>query len=441
MGVFGSGSTCPSVGSPAVMVIPLYFTNTGDFSEEELANIELAYKGENLEDNAFYSLEKYYRLSSGGALDMNCQILDPVRINMTDSAWARQSSPIDDLIQDCISNLDNPEDFDYDGDKRIDAIHIIYKTTQTLDWGGFWWHYTTYTNVRGSNGYQGGTYFFSNYEDGMMNRAYGNYPDSHTIIHETGHALGLNDYYSYDNNDNDCPAGCVDMMDYNYGDHCAYSKMLLGWNTTPYVIDGTSDDFQITLKPYSTSGEFILLKGEGDDWNGTPWDEYITLSYYTVEGGVNDRDAEGYSQRGHAYRVDGLQAFHVDSRVYSVYSVTSSYLVSTGSYATEIEESMMGYYWGTAASNTPSQSIEFESQTEVSDASYYSDNRLLSAISADGRTNFAYNPGRDSILFGIGDTYSSSTGPSSFNEGYDLGYDFEVTSMNEEGITIHFTAI
>ena len=43
------------------------------------------------------------------------------------------------------------------------------------------------------------------------------------------------DYYNYDAGDESsttpylAPAGCLDMMDFNIGDHMAYSKFLLGW--------------------------------------------------------------------------------------------------------------------------------------------------------------------------------------------------------------------
>ena len=59
--------------------------------------------------------------------------------------------------------------------------------------------------------------------------------DTHTYIHETGHFLGLNDYYS--DTPTYSPIGKHDMMDANVGDHNSYSKMLLGW-TKPYLVTG-----------------------------------------------------------------------------------------------------------------------------------------------------------------------------------------------------------
>ncbi|MCR5457380.1 MAG: hypothetical protein K6F14_04840 [Clostridiales bacterium] len=41
-------------------------------------------------------------------------------------------------------------------------------------------------------------------------------------IYETGHALGLNDYYDYDITKDDGCLGCFVMMDANAGDHDPY---------------------------------------------------------------------------------------------------------------------------------------------------------------------------------------------------------------------------
>ena len=52
--------------------------------------------------------------------------------------------------------------------------------------------------------------------------------DSHVLIHETGHMLGLNDYYNTYGDSTYSPLGGLDMMDGDFGDNNPYSKILLG---------------------------------------------------------------------------------------------------------------------------------------------------------------------------------------------------------------------
>ena len=87
--------------------------------------------------------------------------------------------------------------------------------------------------------------------------------DTHTYIHETGHLLGLSDYYSQDATQKFKPMGGMDMMDYNLGDENTFSKMLLNW-TRPYVITGETT---ITINASNKIGDCILVPAKS--WNGS----------------------------------------------------------------------------------------------------------------------------------------------------------------------------
>ncbi len=132
--------------------------------------------------------------------------------------------------------------------------------------------------------------------------------DAHTYIHETGHLLGLKDYYStlspYDS-----PLGCVDMMDNNIGDHSAFTKFSLGWSK-PIVV---KEEKTITLPSFEESGDFILLTN--DNFNGTPFDEYFTIEYITPTGLNKEDYSSPYKGNGlQGYSKGGVRISHIDNR-------------------------------------------------------------------------------------------------------------------------------
>lgn len=92
-----------------------------------------------------------------------------------------------------------------------------------------------------------GSYFFMT-EGNYQSLLTGFLPDAHTYIHETGHILGLEDYYSYANSKEnpEYPVGGLDMMDYNIGDHMAFSKYLLNWISPKEIIG----EGEIKIKPF-----------------------------------------------------------------------------------------------------------------------------------------------------------------------------------------------
>jgi hypothetical protein len=106
----------------------------------------------------------------------------------------------------------------------------------------------------------------------------GLYINAVTYIHETGHLLGLDDYYDYNEGEgSDKGLGGADMMDYNIGDHNVYSKLMLGW-VTPTVVTSTQE---ITISSSTESGQFIMILL---DYDGTYFSEYLLIDLYTNEG-------------------------------------------------------------------------------------------------------------------------------------------------------------
>ena len=158
-----------------------------------------------------------------------------------------------------------------------------------------------------------------------------NIVDANTFIHETGHLFGLDDYYNTNSKTFTYngeyvketsgifqPTGFMDMMDYNLGDHCAFSKYILDW-VNPYVIDPTCKE--ITLRSFTRSGDFAIIPAP--NWNGTAFDEYLLLEYFAPEGLNRSYNFPSYSyfdgdnvERVYTYpNRHGLRVYHVDARL------------------------------------------------------------------------------------------------------------------------------
>ena len=120
------------------------------------------------------------------------------------------------------------------------------------------------------------------------------------VIHETGHALGLPDYYHYPDKDAVGPPGGVgglDMMDYK-GDHNCFSKWVLDWITPKWVASGTQT---LTLNPSGTSQDAVRI-GPGTDIDNVYGEFYMVQNRLRV-GNDNEPEMPG----------DGMLIWHVDT--------------------------------------------------------------------------------------------------------------------------------
>ncbi len=282
----------------------------------------------------------------------------------------------------------------------------------------------------------------------FIHEGYGNNAiDAHTFIHEMGHILGLDDYYCYDSYEEgyggnypwNC-AGELDMQSYNVGDHNIYSKFSLGWLEPKWI----KESGEVKLRPSNQYGDAILLK---DSWNGTIFDEYILIEFYTPEG-LNEKDATSqYSGRDKMYSQSGLRIYHVDARlanltynsrtglVFKNYAVTAENIVSV------FKSNNYGYI---PASNSVERSYLSSNQEK---------DRLLHLIDAGGNNTIAKglsnrdNHGgtyanRNSTIWQEGKTFTATSaffmnGNNTFNDGSKVGYSVTVGAIENGEITIN----
>ena len=302
----------PSVGNPQVLVIPVAFTDYPADSDMR-SDLQTAFFGTS-EQTGWESLTSYYQKASYGKLNIGGIVTEVYNTGKKSTYFGNKydgySSPEYEILQGALEYFDGTYDYsqyDYDNDGMIDGVYLVY--TAPVDYDSddsLWWAFTYeyYTDTEEYyDGKEADFYLFMGFEFLFEEPASGaslTY-NCETIIHETGHMLGLDDYYDYD--DATGPKGGIgggDMMDYNVGDHNAFSKLLLGW-VDPYVVTGNCN---IALSSFGASGDCIMVcKNKAD-----PFSEYFIIDYYTPDG-LNAMEAGNSG----LFSVAGVRVYHIDA--------------------------------------------------------------------------------------------------------------------------------
>ena len=332
----------PSVGDVEVLVIPVFFKNENIPSGYK-ETLDKAFFGTSA-DTGYESLSSYYYKSSYGALNISGIVLDGYNTGKTvgyydnlynqylddyDAYMNYESeyypNPVEyEIIKEALEYYDATIDFskyDSDGDGYIDSIYFVYMNEYNEDEDSLWWAYTDeyitedveyYDNVE-VDFYMFASYYF------LFDEFYGHNIklNCETFIHETGHLLGLDDYYDYDyESGSNALLGGGDMMDNNVGDHNAFSKTLLGW-INPYVVRGT--DTTLTIGSLVDTGDAIFIF---KDFKDSLFSEFIMIDLYTPTS-LNE-GAKG--EFGLPSEV-GVRIIHVNAtlnteEVYSIFEIT-----------------------------------------------------------------------------------------------------------------------
>lgn len=320
----------PSTGSPKILVLPIAFTNyTAPFSM--VSDLEKVLFGTK-EETGYHSLKTYYETSSYQQLSIDGDVLQPYTAPNKSTYYENQynngNEYVDyDLLELALNYHNSTIDYsqyDSDDDGYIDAIMMVYTAPVSFNYGSdLWWAYTYQyesTPTKYFDGVQADYYVFMGYDfiDEVVNDNTYLELNALTFIHETGHLLGLDDYYDYDTAVG--PAGGIggsDMMDSTVGDHNPYSKLLLGW-IDPYMTN--KEDMNITLNPYTTSGDVLIIPKNPLT---SPFGEYLIIDLFTPTGLYQLQS--GYSG---LFSIPGIRIYHVNStansssNIYNMWSIT-----------------------------------------------------------------------------------------------------------------------
>lgn len=368
-------SVMPSLGDANLLVIPVHLPGGNEYKTDKVkSDIEKVFFGDKDDSSlGFKSVKQYYSEASYGKFNLSGTVTDwfdatTLVSDVKDITSGTEGTIVNKILRGAVdwagsSQGINLKDFDNNEDGNIDGVYLVY---DHLDWttenyiqhesnpqfdsstlNQAFWNFTYWDFYSESKNDEPTTSGFSWSSFDMMYTSYcernkNDTPDlsdlskikldSHTFIHEFGHLLGLDDYYS-SSDFSYHPAGESTMMDQNIGDLDSYSKMLLGW-VTPYVVYGTSE---ITITNVSkNSGNSVIvipsnyaeisqsvedaIKGNRIDkfrYTFNPFSEYLMIDLYTPDGN-NEQDTYGpyvFDRSAMANKV-GVRIYHIDSRIF-----------------------------------------------------------------------------------------------------------------------------
>lgn len=461
--------TMPSLGDVNILVVPVEISGFGDyyssakdyagfekqrwtlssglttkvtFNVDWLDALQKAFFGDTI-DTGYESVSSFYEKSSYGKLKISGVVSPVYETEMTYDemdmiARTQGATAVTNRIMEGIyekffveDKIYSVSDFDGDKDDVIDGIWMIYDIpdysylnyiNSDLFWAYTSWYYddnnAAPSDVHFSNYCWASKWFMTNgvYSEKPYTAGGTLLPDAHTYIHETGHLMGLNDYYDTSSNGYS-PAGALIMMDHNVYDQDPYSKYLLGWIDPKHVKAADLNDvssLDLTLEPFEDSGDALIL--DLPDNKGWVGEQYVILCYWTPTG-LNETDSEN-SYMANAVGEDnpysgldeaGIMMFQIDSRFVTYRPLNGNWTAS--SYATEKEvinasDDSLTRAYTLACNNDTGSSGDAEFQLAVIDASKRFGN-LEKTISWNGSALIQEAMDND-YLFHQGDTYDSS---------------------------------
>lgn len=276
------------------------------------------------------SLRAYYQRASFGKLNIDGEFIEfnsehdrdwykPVGGNM-DSVyqdvldyWAEQIiKDRPDTQESDLEYLNNYlSQFDKDGDLEIDGCYFCCAGGNT-GWSSPWWAYRTDETTVTL-----GDYHFNkiiqmvdtlHQESGLDDL--NTYIE--TFIHETGHQLGLDDYYSYDSSLDKLDSFA--MMNNNTGEQDGFAKMLLGWIPKESV-QFVTEDATVELRPYAKNGDIAIILPKEEYEKYGIYSQFILAEYYKDEGNDHIRDLD--VDWGVPTNIpDGIRFYHVYARLH-----------------------------------------------------------------------------------------------------------------------------
>lgn len=324
----GNAIGLPSTGTYNALVIPVQFS--GDtITQTQLDKLNKAFNGTSA-DTGWESVKTYYQKASYGKLNITFDVQPVCRMQYSSSYYENLTATDEQsgqdynngdnvILHEALAKLDSAIDFskyDTNNDGSIDAVYLIYSAPVDYSNDSFFWAYVTWDGTDNQYDNKYAYYYMFTGLDFMDEGSANNGSmtiNTETFIHETGHLLALDDYYDYDSNAgcNEGLGGCA-MMDWNIGDHDAYSKIMMGW-TNATVVNETQT---ITIKSLQEKGDVILIPLSFDN---SYFCEYLLIDLYSAQG-LNELRSEHGSTVLYGGAEYGVRIYHVSSSANNPYN-------------------------------------------------------------------------------------------------------------------------
>lgn len=455
-----SFSSSPYEGEVKTLVIPIWFTDSSSYIDEDgktniISDLNSVFNS-NDQDLGWYSVSSFYKQESMNKFRLSAVVSDWCEINKAHTYFASGYSGVTNLSIQATNwyfstTSASRKDFDADEDGYLDSVVLIYGCPNYASLrdssASNLWAYTSWTldesqksrSIPGVNVYMWASYDFMYGSEIAKERVGTSYGygdtryctlDSHTYTHEFGHVLGLEDYYDYSDYGYTA-AGGFSMQDYAIGGHDPFSTLTWEWSDVYVPKESTT----ITINDFQSSHDLILLS---DHEVTSVFDEYILLEFYTPTK-LNELDSK--YRYGLRYQQGptrpGLRVWHVDARL--IY-LTKSTSIDPSNITTNPDEPKARYGVYLMESNS------YGGDNASPLGSKYYNYNILQLI----RNDFAetYKPidqVTNNELFKNGSTFDISTYSKQFvkgtrlNNGGSFDWTFKVTSMNDNQATIELT--
>lgn len=320
---FGAEGRMQAEGEASLLFVRVDFpdiTFSESDTEEMLYNSAFAEKDETNPKYPYESLAAYYDRASYGKLKISGDVFSYTAKHER-AYYGDAQQGIDrtnELYEEMLDALDEEgvdfTKYDKNNDGYLDGVYL-YFAGRTTGWASVWWS-VTYAGSIEDKLYDGKKigYHVKLAEESAISL-------NRTMIHETGHMLGLPDYYSYKEDDFENGIRTYDMMYNVKGDFNAFSKWLLGWIEDDEILQVSLDGEEKQEQTAVLSSLSSLAENEENTYKAavvSMENNGIFSEYYLVEYDTEQENQSGLrfkAEKSSGKLPEGFRVFHVNAEL------------------------------------------------------------------------------------------------------------------------------